>query len=478
MRKRMTFLAYSMFVGCLLFGPLTSSTQETTEQNNISEENGSDEIRMNFKGADLNAVLDYLSEAAGFIIVKETDIEGRVDVWSYQPLNQEEVVDLLNTVLHEKGYAAIRNERTLTIVPRDVAKQKDIPVHTGNKPEEIPKTDSMVTQIVPVRYTDAVALIDNLQPLLPSYATMSANESSNAVIITDTQNNVRRMVQIIRSLDTSIANISTIKVYSLQFTEASDLAEIVNELFESDVSDDRGDRRGGRFPFGGRGGRDDDDNNSDSEARRAAARVVAVADENTNSLVVNAPEDMIPMIDSVVQQVDTSITDVTEIQVFQLEYADAYETAQQLQDLFPDESAQNQGGFAPRFGGQGGPGFFRRGGDEGTDLSKRELRQTTVRCVADPRTNSIIVTAASETMTQIAQMVQQLDSDSSRQQNVYVYHLQYADVDNVAEILRNIFESQNTLTNRNRTTNQNANTLSNRTISTDSFMAQQGTRGQ
>jgi type II secretory pathway component GspD/PulD (secretin) len=77
------------------------------------------------------------------------------------------------------------------------------------------------------------------------------------------------------------------------------------------------------------------------------------------------------------------------------------------------------------------------------------------------------VTAASETMAQIKQMIQQLDSRSDKKQKVYVYKLEYADVENVAEILRNIFESQTYgSTNRSTTRNQNtnANTLSNRTV--------------
>jgi len=36
--------------------------------------------------------------------------------------------------------------RTLTIVNRTDAKQRDIPVRVGNEPTRIPKTDEMVTQ--------------------------------------------------------------------------------------------------------------------------------------------------------------------------------------------------------------------------------------------------------------------------------------------------------------------------------------------
>jgi len=46
-------------------------------------------LRMNFRGAPLNLVLDYLSDAAGFIINKEADVKGTVEVWSKDPLTKE-----------------------------------------------------------------------------------------------------------------------------------------------------------------------------------------------------------------------------------------------------------------------------------------------------------------------------------------------------------------------------------------------------
>jgi type II secretory pathway component GspD/PulD (secretin) len=193
-------------------------------------------LRFNFRGVPLDTVLDYLSKEAGFIIIRNTEVSGRVDVWSHQPLSKDEAIDLLNTILNDKGYAAIRNGRTLTIVDRDEAKQRVIPVRKGNDPEQMPKTDEMVTQIIPVRYTDAVQLVDDLQPLLPSYATLTANQSSNAVVLTDTQANIRRMTEIIQALDTSISEVSTLKVFALKHADAKELADLINKLFESQSS--------------------------------------------------------------------------------------------------------------------------------------------------------------------------------------------------------------------------------------------------
>jgi general secretion pathway protein D len=191
-------------------------------------------LRFNFQGVPLDTVLDYLSKEAGFVIIRETDVTGRVDVRSHQSVSKDEAVDLLNTILHHKGYAAIRNGRTLTIVSRDDAKTRDIPVRKGNEPAQIPKSDEMVTHIIPVRYADAVQLVENITPLLPAYATVTANQSSNAIVLTDTQTSIRRVAEIVKALDTSISEVSTLKVFTLENADATEVATLINTVFQTD----------------------------------------------------------------------------------------------------------------------------------------------------------------------------------------------------------------------------------------------------
>src|SRR5207247_8601879 len=171
----------------------TNADTKSARTNAVPASDSEKGLRLNFRGVPLDMVLNYLSEAAGFIIVLETELKGKVDVWSNQPLSKEEAIDLLNTVLAKNGYAAIRNGRTLKIVSRDEAKTKDIPVRAGSDPDQIPKNDEMVTQVIPVKYANATQLTQNLQGLLPSYATLTANDSGNALVLTGTQSDIRRM---------------------------------------------------------------------------------------------------------------------------------------------------------------------------------------------------------------------------------------------------------------------------------------------
>lgn len=445
---------------------------------------GESGLRLNFRGAPLEMVLNYLSEAAGFIIVLETEVKGKLDVWSNQPLNKEEAVELLNRVLNKNGYSALRDGRTLTIVSQDEAKKRDIPVRAGSDPQGIPKGQDIITQILPVKFINAVQLSRDLAPLFPTSATVAANEGGNALVITDTETNIRRIAEILKALDTGIAAISSVKVYPLKYADAKALATTVRDLFQTQDANRNNNQsqqqfRGagggfpGGFPGGGfpgaggnnAGGRGGTTGTSSGSGRVAAPRVVAVADERSNSLVVSAPSEQLPIIDELVAQVDTSVDDITELRVFRLKYSDPQEMADLIANLFPDpsKSSTSQGGGAVRFGGPGG--FFgagRQGGNTASD-STRLQKQNRVTAVADLRTSSVIVTAAPNLLEQISGMITQLDSDPAKKQKVFVYSVENTDPTAVQEILQGLFETSNTRNRQNtRNTTQVGNQLNNR----------------
>ena len=68
--------------------------------------NGTEGINLNFRDTQIDQVLSYLSDAAGFIIQLDTRVSGTISVYSAQPVSKEDVVDVLNS--------ALASEATLT----------------------------------------------------------------------------------------------------------------------------------------------------------------------------------------------------------------------------------------------------------------------------------------------------------------------------------------------------------------------------
>jgi general secretion pathway protein D len=312
-----------------------------------------DELRLNFRNAPLEMVLNYLSDAAGFIIVLDTQVRGNVSVISNHTMTRDEAVDLLNEVLNQNGYAAIRNDRTLTILDKNDAKTRDIPVKVSNNPQEIPKTDEIVTQIVPIRFVDAGDLVKDLSSFVSPQATVVANDAGNSIVITDTQSNIRHIVEIIKAIDSSAETETEIRVFRLKYASPTDVATELAGVFPSSTSGNTtqaptrfggggGGGPGGFFARmmaaqGGNGG--GNSANSANDRIKKATQVTAVADTRIQAVIVTAPKDMMEEIAEMMRELDVSSDRDQDVYVFHLNNADPYQALSVLQNMFQSSSS-------------------------------------------------------------------------------------------------------------------------------------------
>ena len=452
---------------------------------------GEPKLQLNFQGVSIDTVLDYLSQAAGIIVVHDVPLTGTVSLVSKQPLNADEAVALLDTVLNGQGYAVIRNGRILQVVKNSEARTRDLPIFTGSDPEAVPRTDEIVTQIIPIRHTAAAKMVETLKPLLPAQSLVTINEDSNSLVITDTRINIHRIMEIMQALDTAVANILDIKVIALRYADATDTAAVINKVFTPPAAAAGRNAQNVNNPFQffgrGRGGPGGGDAAPDtaSEAKQTSSYVAATADQRANAVIITAPTEMLAQVQDLVAQLDLPSEANSMLKVFPLHFADATEIANVLAGLYPSNSTANQRNAAAAAAGGRGP--FRQmmppqPQPAQAEKSDRKLAEATVVAVADTRTNSVIVSASPATMGNIETVIQQLDSTSANVPNVYIYHLDNADVTNAKALIEGMFDklgntgttSSTTTTtaprsNRTTTGNTSSTTRSNTSSSTSSM---------
>ena len=383
--------------------------------------NGTDGLILNFRGASIDQVLNYLSDAAGFIIELDAPVRGTVDVFSAHPVSKEEAVQLLDSVLNKNGYTVIQTGRTLRVMRLDDAVHSGIPIIVGNDPDQIPITDVMVTQIIPIRYVSARQLITDLSPLTTARVII-ANDAGNSIIVTDTQANIHHMVELVKAIDSSAEDVTVVKSFVLHFHDPVEVANLISQVFADQSQNGggaapvrfgglgglggfggaggfgaffgggagggQGGGRGGRGGGGGGGGQ----GGNQADRIRQHAKVVAVADQRTGSVIVTAPKDMMAQVEELVTEVDKESAKVSRVTVIHLDNADLQEVQKALQPLASSngrttQSSQNSalmtrenqnssssssssspfgsggvGGGGGGFGGGGGGGGFGGGG--------------------------------------------------------------------------------------------------------------------
>src|SRR5207249_2734131 len=89
-----------------------------------------------------------------------------------------------------------------------------------------------ISQIVPVRFSSVADLATLLRPLVSQRGNLVAHRETNVLMVTDSANNVRRLLDIIRMVDVEIA-LDELQIIQIRYADAADLATILNQLFAS-----------------------------------------------------------------------------------------------------------------------------------------------------------------------------------------------------------------------------------------------------
>ena len=383
--------------------------------NDIKQE----EVRvvLNFQDAMVSDILDYLSETAGLVIIADAYPAGRVNLVSKTPLKIDDVIALINSLLKEKGYVAIRTGRALKLANISDAKHLNVPVTMGNDPDLIDEGDNVITHIIPIRYADAVKLKEDITALVSEYAVISSNEASNSLIITDTAANIKRLVKIVKALDTQMATVADVKVFLLKYADAENTADLINNVFEQESQSSRSSDRQ-QNPFmrmmggpggGGPGGMGNRNSTSQDTATGAAANisVVADADERTNAIVVRGPADVLVVIEQVIKELDSNPEEERSLFVYKLKYAEAANLKETLNSLFQELQSLNEQntGNTGNFSGRGGPG----GTTTSSSSSSSSDVSDNVYIEADEDTNSLIVMTSSKNFEKVQKVIKELD---------------------------------------------------------------------
>jgi type II secretory pathway component GspD/PulD (secretin) len=405
-------------------------------------------IVLNFHDVPLNTVLNYLSAKAGLIIVTDAALQGSVSVVAKQSIVTNEIVELLNGQLRKNNLTAILEGRTLRIMDAERAKTfASTPVKVATGPKQVGMTDEIVTEILPVNTLKPAQLVKDLASLIPSTATVTANDAGSVVIMTAPERDIHRVSEIIAALDSS--SVSEIEVFALKYADAKSVASELKEIFQTADSDIS--RAGTRSSFGGPGGPggpgggpgfgfpEGGGESNDNGSKNGQTRAAFISDDQMNAIVASAPPDYMRTVTNVIAELDKPSAGVTEIRVFRLKHADPTEVAEELGNLFPsNNSNSDQNGRTMGF--QFDP--FQQQSSGNSSQSDRMKRQSTVLAVADRRSEAVIVTASRDSMPEIQRLVASLDEGNQGVTHVTAFALASADAASVQQTLAGLFQSQ------------------------------------
>ncbi|WP_455366835.1 type II secretion system secretin GspD [Kaarinaea lacus] len=248
-----------------------------------------DNVRLNFKGADIQAVITSVADITGKNFIVDPRVKGKVTIISSRAMNAREIYQVFLSVLDVHGYTAIPVGKVIKILPDADAKHSGVPAVDE---DDKTKGDESVTQVIEVEHVAAAQLVPILRPLVPPQGHLAAYPQSNVLIISDRARNIDRLLKIIKRIDQPTSG--EIEIIRLEYAAASDLVRVLTTLQQQETK--------GQAP---------------------TERPTLVADERTNSILVGGDRSSRLQLRAIISHLDTPAEVEGDTHVVYLKYANA-----------------------------------------------------------------------------------------------------------------------------------------------------------
>ena len=356
---------------------------------------------LNVRDADIRAFIADAAKVTGRTFIIDNRVAGKVTVVTDRPLSRSEYFEIFLSTLRANGLIAVPTANgALRVQPLDNAAQQPGRVGAAGA-----NRNSFVTEIVRLRQVDAQSALDTVRPLVSAQGSVSANRAGNSLVIADFADNVRRIREVLRRVDTDAAST---RVIALRNASAREVAAALQGL-----------------SGGGQGG------------TAAGAGVSVVAVEGSNSVALRGDSANVARLTQIARELDTQARNGTEIKVVFLENADAEQLLPVLQQLVgqaPDQPAATQLNRSP-FGaaGAGGGSNSSTGpiplpnaapqasgsasGGTGQPAISTQGGRTAAVVTRFAGANAIVIAGPADVQRQLAEVIRQLDT---RRQQVLV----------------------------------------------------------
>jgi general secretion pathway protein D len=330
----------------------SSPTAPPTKLEVVQGRGGEKEVWMEVYDLDLDHLLRLLSSEAGVTITKTEAVKGKVTIIAPDPVPLDVAFQILDSILQMRGYAMIRDGCGIyKIMPMNEAAQSGLPVNFGANPEEVPDTAELITQVVQLRNLSANDAAQDISSLLSAgvggggpgqgggaFTARVVPTTTNALIITDTAANVKRVLTIIADMEQQLSG--GYQIFRLQYYDASTMADVINSLILSrggGAAVPTGARRQPwevRAAQGGRPGAPAPQRQPTPPTAAAGASVsgseFVFPDTKTNSLVVQATPIHLQQISNLVDQLDRPVNLRDSFVVYPVQNLMASELAQRV----------------------------------------------------------------------------------------------------------------------------------------------------
>ena len=309
--------------------------------------------RLNLKNADIHSLIETVALATGKNFIVDPRVQGKVTVISSSAVSADEIYQVFLSVLDVHGFIAAPSGSSIKIVPKINARVSGAVTEISNSQSA---GDAIVTQVMAVKHVPAVQIVPVIRPLLPQEAHLAAYLPTNMLILSDTARNAKRVWDMVRRIDQPLDQ--SLEIVELKHASAQEVVGIINSLGL---------------------------NSNISAGDTSSKTQIVIADQRTNSIILNAGAELLPRLRALIAHLDAPVAQMTGYtKVVYLHYSKAESLAPILADMATAQPITEE-----------------------ANTSDQAPIQVSVQ--AEPDINALIITAPDAVMQSMLAVIKQLD---------------------------------------------------------------------
>ncbi|SFV54006.1 General secretion pathway protein D / Type II secretion outermembrane pore forming protein (PulD) [hydrothermal vent metagenome] len=258
-----------------------------------------EEVNVSFSDLAIKDFIALVAKITGKNILVNYPISGNINFISSAPIYDDEVIDILISVLQTKGYTLADNGSFYSVVRSNEAAKHTVKVVTD--PKRL-SGNLMLTYTMPIHYENVDVIAAKIRYLISKTAKLMTLKESNTLLITDYPKNIKTIKKVISELDQPRK--LSVDVIHIENTEAKKLQSKLDAI-----------------------------NKSIFNPKVLQEPVKILVDEALNSIILVGKKENVAKIKSILSKLDKEANASNSVRIFPLKNSDAKAVAKSLNDI-------------------------------------------------------------------------------------------------------------------------------------------------
>ncbi|WP_420264876.1 type II secretion system secretin GspD [Candidatus Magnetominusculus dajiuhuensis] len=212
--------------------PASAHSSSSAASAPMVQQSGPNNVSLAFDDADIFEIAHTIfGEILKVNYLIDARVKGRITFKTVKPVSNSDVLPIMSTIFRLNGVSIIEEHGLYRIIPlADISKEP-----TGVKYGKDTKTSQVrgfsVIQIVPLNFMGSKDMVEILTPFLSTGAVIKEVPGKNCIIISDTDENIQRLLQIVNIFDDDAFKDMKVELFVFKNLSIKDVIDDLKNTF-------------------------------------------------------------------------------------------------------------------------------------------------------------------------------------------------------------------------------------------------------